>query len=403
MALTVFKTGGTLTKGPVGSIPIRLRHTTAYRRGGHALAPGQGDGGRGPTARDDQPADRRGRGCRARRPAACDAPTCRPSTPPRWTATRWRGRAPGQVTGRVMAGPAAPGEVGPGQAVEIGTGAPVPAWHRGRRARTSRPRARAPEIRGPFEPGRHVRRRGEDCRKGAKVLPVGHGRSPPWCQGLAASLGQDALPRAPAAAASPSWSPGTSSPPPAFPARAGCATPSARSCRGWSLGRGSDRPAVPGRGPGFAAGRRHRGGRRGRRRGRVRLDLDRAPPTTCARSAGGGADARPERGLPAGHPQLLARLPTAAGRRAARKPVRGAGRGADPPRAGPRRMTGRDGGHGEWAEAGRARHGASGRHAHRRRAPGRRTDGPGRPRQARPVAGRGPGRRTGRGAATEAV
>jgi molybdopterin molybdotransferase len=101
------------------------------------------------------------------------------------------GPGPWTVTGRVMAGPAAPGEVGPGQAVEIGTGAPVPRGTEAVVPYESTTRA-GTWIRGPFEPGRHVRRRGEDCRKGAKVLPSGTAVTP-VVQGLAASLGLDAL------------------------------------------------------------------------------------------------------------------------------------------------------------------------------------------------------------------
>lgn len=101
------------------------------------------------------------------------------------------GPGPWTVTGRVMAGPAAPGEVGPGQAVEIGTGAPVSRGTEAVVPYESTTRA-GTWIRGPFEPGRHVRRRGEDCQKGAKVLPSGTAVTP-VVQGLAASLGLDAL------------------------------------------------------------------------------------------------------------------------------------------------------------------------------------------------------------------
>jgi molybdopterin molybdotransferase len=101
------------------------------------------------------------------------------------------GPGPWTVTGRVMAGPVTPGEVGPGQAVEIGTGAPVPLGTEAVLPYESTTREGA-WIRGPFEPGRHVRRRGEDCRKGTKVLPSGTVVTP-VAQGLAASLGQDVL------------------------------------------------------------------------------------------------------------------------------------------------------------------------------------------------------------------
>jgi molybdopterin molybdotransferase len=101
------------------------------------------------------------------------------------------GPGPWAVIGRVMAGRAAPGEVGPGQAVEIGTGAPVPCGTEAVVPYESTTREDT-GIRGPFEPGRHVRRRGEDCQKGAKVLPSGTVVTP-VVQGLAASVGQDLL------------------------------------------------------------------------------------------------------------------------------------------------------------------------------------------------------------------
>ena len=101
------------------------------------------------------------------------------------------GPGPWTVTGRVMAGPVTPGEVGPGQAVEIGTGAPVPLGTEAVVPYESTTRTGA-WIRGPFEPGRHVRRRGEDCQKGTKVMPSGTVVTP-VVQGLAASLGQDEL------------------------------------------------------------------------------------------------------------------------------------------------------------------------------------------------------------------
>ncbi|GAB2832202.1 molybdopterin-binding protein [Actinoallomurus bryophytorum] len=101
------------------------------------------------------------------------------------------GPGPWTITGRVMAGPSAPGEVGPGQAVEIGTGAPVPCGTEAVVPYESATRKGA-WVRGPFEPGRHVRRRGEDCQRGTKVLPSGTVVTP-VAQGLAASLGQDVL------------------------------------------------------------------------------------------------------------------------------------------------------------------------------------------------------------------
>jgi molybdopterin molybdotransferase len=101
------------------------------------------------------------------------------------------GPGPWLVAGRVLAGQTMPGEIGAGQAVEIATGAPVPygteavipyEW-------VTR---RGTKIDGAFEPGRHVRRRGEDCPEGAKVLPSGAVVTS-VVQGLAAGLGHDTL------------------------------------------------------------------------------------------------------------------------------------------------------------------------------------------------------------------
>jgi molybdopterin molybdotransferase len=101
------------------------------------------------------------------------------------------GPGPWLVTGRVLAGQPMPGELGSGQAIEIATGAPVPygveaviPYEWVTRGDT--------KIDGAFEPGRHIRRRGEDCPEGAKVLPPGAVVTS-VVQGLAASLGHDAL------------------------------------------------------------------------------------------------------------------------------------------------------------------------------------------------------------------
>ncbi|MDG4786514.1 molybdopterin molybdotransferase MoeA [Micromonospora sp. WMMD1102] len=102
------------------------------------------------------------------------------------------GTGPWQLTGRVLAGdPGSPEPLAAGEAVEIGTGAVVPAGAAAvlpyeRATRTGR------TVGGPIEPGRHVRRRGEDCPAGREVLPAGTVVNP-VVLGLAASLGHDTL------------------------------------------------------------------------------------------------------------------------------------------------------------------------------------------------------------------
>ncbi|GIG88394.1 molybdopterin molybdotransferase MoeA [Plantactinospora endophytica] len=102
------------------------------------------------------------------------------------------GPGPWQLVGRVLAGdPGTPAALSPGHAVEIGTGAMVPngadavlPYERaGRTGRT---------VSGGIAPGRHVRRRGEDCPVGREVLPAGTVVNP-IVLGLAASLGHDTL------------------------------------------------------------------------------------------------------------------------------------------------------------------------------------------------------------------
>ncbi|MGI5152294.1 molybdopterin molybdotransferase MoeA [Plantactinospora sp. CA-294935] len=102
------------------------------------------------------------------------------------------GPGPWQLTGRVLAGdPGVPAPLTDGDAVEIGTGAVVPAGADAvlpyeRATRTGR------TVHGEIEPGRHVRRRGEDCPVGQEVLPAGTVVNP-VVLGLAASLGHDTL------------------------------------------------------------------------------------------------------------------------------------------------------------------------------------------------------------------
>ncbi|XVU28827.1 molybdopterin molybdotransferase MoeA [Actinoplanes sp. CA-054009] len=102
------------------------------------------------------------------------------------------GAGPWQIVGRILAGDAAPPPpLSPGNAVEIGTGALVPAG-----AAAVLPYERSTRdgrgLIGELCPGRHIRRRGEDCPAGQEVLPAGTVVSP-VVLGLAASLGHDTL------------------------------------------------------------------------------------------------------------------------------------------------------------------------------------------------------------------
>jgi molybdopterin molybdotransferase len=102
------------------------------------------------------------------------------------------GTAPWQVVGRVLAGDPSPVEpLRPGTAVEIATGALVPA---GADAVLPYERAhrQADRVTGEIESGRHIRRRGDDCPAGLQVLPAGSVVTPALL-GLAASLGHDRL------------------------------------------------------------------------------------------------------------------------------------------------------------------------------------------------------------------
>ncbi|RKR86099.1 molybdopterin molybdotransferase [Micromonospora pisi] len=102
------------------------------------------------------------------------------------------GPGPWRVTGRVLAGDARPVEpLLPGTAVEIATGALVPA---GVDAVLpyERARSRSDRVHGEIETGRHIRRRGDDCPLGEEVLPAGT-LVTPTLLGLAASLGHDRL------------------------------------------------------------------------------------------------------------------------------------------------------------------------------------------------------------------
>jgi molybdopterin molybdotransferase len=102
------------------------------------------------------------------------------------------GPGPWRIVGRVLAGGAfGEGVLRAGEAVEIATGAPVPA---GSASVLPYERAVAGEawVDGLAEPGRHIRRRGEDIPEGAAVLGAGAVVTP-VALGLAAALGHDEL------------------------------------------------------------------------------------------------------------------------------------------------------------------------------------------------------------------
>jgi molybdopterin molybdotransferase len=84
-----------------------------------------------------------------------------------------------RVIGRARPGQAFEGEVGPGEAVEIATGAPLP---RGAdvvaRVEGTRREDDRVHVREATPPGRHVGRRGEDIEKGAHLFEAGRGLRP---------------------------------------------------------------------------------------------------------------------------------------------------------------------------------------------------------------------------------
>ncbi|MEV4084580.1 hypothetical protein AB0J43_30395 [Nonomuraea fuscirosea] len=103
------------------------------------------------------------------------------------------GPGPWRVGARVLAGGAAHDRpLRAGEAVEIATGAPVPAGA-GSVLPYERADATGGQVRGPAEEGRHIRRRGEDVPEGAVVLAEGAVVTP-VALGLAAALGHDELP-----------------------------------------------------------------------------------------------------------------------------------------------------------------------------------------------------------------
>ncbi|RMG31495.1 MAG: molybdopterin molybdenumtransferase MoeA [Gammaproteobacteria bacterium] len=101
---------------------------------------------------------------------------------------------PLRVVGRALAGAPFDGHVGPGEAVRIMTGAPLPAG-----ADTvvmqeqTRLEGETLFVEGEHRPAEHVRRAGEDLRRGTTVLPAGH-RLGVADIGLLASVGVSEVP-----------------------------------------------------------------------------------------------------------------------------------------------------------------------------------------------------------------
>ncbi|WP_163510644.1 molybdopterin molybdotransferase MoeA [Fodinicola acaciae] len=101
------------------------------------------------------------------------------------------GAGPWTIRGRQLAGQPAPSPLTSGQAYEIATGAAVPAgcfavlpYEYARVAGTS--------VSGPVSAGEHIRRAGEECRRGEELLAAGTVVSA-QVQGLAAAVGHDQL------------------------------------------------------------------------------------------------------------------------------------------------------------------------------------------------------------------
>ena len=106
-----------------------------------------------------------------------------------------------RVTGQIQAGGLPTVRIGPGEAVRIMTGAPVPEgadavvpWELTNEAdlrRAGRPHPGVVEVRHTAAPGDHVRPAGEDAAAGSLVLPKGHVLDPPAI-GMLAAFGYSA-------------------------------------------------------------------------------------------------------------------------------------------------------------------------------------------------------------------
>lgn len=101
------------------------------------------------------------------------------------------GSGPWRVVGRLLADTAEPGRLDPGEAVEIATGAPVPAGSDAVLPYEDADLAGA-TVTGEIAAGRHIRRIGETVPADAVLAPAGTAVTPALL-GLAAGLGVDAL------------------------------------------------------------------------------------------------------------------------------------------------------------------------------------------------------------------
>lgn len=102
-----------------------------------------------------------------------------------------RGPGPWRVTGRVLAGGRPAAELTDGAAVEVATGAPVPAGCEGVVPYETGVRVGG-ELTAPAPLGRHVRRRGEEVPSLTALLAAGTVLTPA-AVGLAAAVGADTL------------------------------------------------------------------------------------------------------------------------------------------------------------------------------------------------------------------
>lgn len=102
-----------------------------------------------------------------------------------------RGPGPWRVTGRALAGDLTSGQLADGTAVEVATGAPVPAGCEGVVPYEAGIRV-GDELTAPAPLGRHVRRRGEEVPALTALLPAGTVLTPA-AVGLAAAVGADTL------------------------------------------------------------------------------------------------------------------------------------------------------------------------------------------------------------------
>jgi molybdopterin molybdotransferase len=102
-----------------------------------------------------------------------------------------RGPGPWRVVGTVLAGHPIGFALAPGEAVEIATGAQVPAGTEGVLPVESGAVV-GDGLRGDDPHGRHVRRSGEECPADGPLLPAG-GILTPAALGLAAAVGHDCL------------------------------------------------------------------------------------------------------------------------------------------------------------------------------------------------------------------